>query len=78
MESVDKEPDIMDTSIDKMDLSVRAYNCLKRAEINTIGALVNKTEEDLMAVRNMGRKSLNEIVEKLSRLGFSLASAEPY
>lgn len=78
VESVDKEPDIMDTSIDKMDLSVRAYNCLKRAEINTIGALVNKTEEDLMAVRNMGRKSLDEIVEKLSRLGFSLASAEPY
>ena len=72
--AVEKTSDIMDTSIGKMDFSVRSYNCLKRAGIETLRDLVSKSEEDLMAVRSMGRKSLEEIVEKLSKMGFSLAA----
>lgn len=72
--AVEETFDIMDTSIGKMDFSVRSYNCLKRAGIETLRDLVSKSEEDLMAVRSMGRKSLEEIVEKLSKMGFSLAA----
>ena len=73
--AVEKTSDIMDTSIEKLEFSVRSYNCLKRAGIETLRDLVSKSEEDLMTVRSMGRKSLEEIVEKLSKMGFSLASA---
>ena len=52
--------------------SVRSFNCLKRAGINTVEDLINKSEEDMMKVRNLGRKSLEEVVQKLNSLGFSL------
>ncbi|CAM3884717.1 DNA-directed RNA polymerase subunit alpha [Alicyclobacillus pomorum] len=62
----------LDMPIEELDLSVRSYNCLKRAGINTVGELCAKTEEEMMKVRNLGRKSLEEVVEKLSGLGLSL------
>ncbi|MFJ7558583.1 DNA-directed RNA polymerase subunit alpha C-terminal domain-containing protein, partial [Bacillus thuringiensis] len=55
-----------------LDLSVRSYNCLKRAGINTVQELANKTEEDMMKVRNLGRKSLEEVKHKLEELGLGL------
>ena len=61
-------------SIDELELSVRSYNCLKRAGINTVGELVNKTPEDMMKVRNLGRKSLEEVLFKLKELGLQLNS----
>ena len=61
-------------SIDDLDLSVRSNNCLRRAGINTVGELVQKTEEDMMKVRNLGRKSLDEVKKKLADLGLSLRS----
>ena len=63
-------------SIDELELSVRSYNCLKRAGINTVGELVNKTPEDMMKVRNLGRKSLEEVLFKLKELGLQLNSVE--
>ena len=57
---------MMDLPIDELELSVRAFNCLKRAEINTIGELTDKTEDELTRVRNLGKKSVDEIKEKLS------------
>jgi DNA-directed RNA polymerase subunit alpha len=63
---------ILDMSIEELDLSVRSYNCLKRAGINTVGELVMKTEDDMMKVRNLGKKSLEEVDEKLSSLGLAL------
>jgi DNA-directed RNA polymerase subunit alpha len=65
-----------DMSIDELELSVRSYNCLKRAGINTVGELVNKTPEDMMKVRNLGRKSLEEVLFKLKELGLQLHSGE--
>ncbi|MBP5775163.1 MAG: DNA-directed RNA polymerase subunit alpha, partial [Clostridiales bacterium] len=62
--------------IDELELSVRSYNCLKRAGINTVGELVNKTAEDMMKVRNLGRKSLDEVLAKLKELGLSLKESE--
>jgi DNA-directed RNA polymerase subunit alpha len=62
---------IMDLTIEELDLSVRSYNCLKRAGINTVGELVRKTEDDMMKVRNLGKKSLEEVEHKLLDLGFS-------
>jgi DNA-directed RNA polymerase subunit alpha len=62
----------LDMPIEELDLSVRSYNCLKRAGINTVGELCSKTEEEMMKVRNLGRKSLEEVVEKLNGLGLSL------
>ena len=59
-----------------MDLSVRSFNCLKRAGINTIADLVDKTEDDMMKVRNLGRKSLDEVKKKLDEFGVSLKSIE--
>ena len=59
-------------TIEDLDLSVRSFNCLKRAGINTVEDLINKSEEDMMKVRNLGRKSLEEGVQKLNSLGFSL------
>ena len=65
---------IMEMTIDDMDLSVRSYNCLKRANINTVEDLISKTEEEMMKVRNLGRKSLEEVINKLALMGLSLAS----
>ena len=59
----------LEMTIDELDLSVRSYNCLKRASLNTVAELAAKTEEDMMKVRNLGRKSLKEIKEKLEALG---------
>ena len=67
---------VMEMTIDDMDLSVRSYNCLKRANINTVEDLISKTEEEMMKVRNLGRKSLEEVIGKLALMGLSLASEE--
>ncbi len=67
----------LEMSIDELELSVRSFNCLKRAGINTVEELCNKTEEDMMKVRNLGRKSLLEVTEKLNDLGLSLRTGEP-
>ncbi|MDI3298983.1 MAG: DNA-directed RNA polymerase subunit alpha [Bacillota bacterium] len=67
---------LLERSIDELELSIRSYNCLKRAGINTIGELVAKTPEEMMKVRNLGRKSLEEVQEKLAALGLSLRSSE--
>lgn len=69
---------VLETTIEEMDLSVRSYNCLKRANINTVEDLINKTEDDMMKVRNLGRKSLEEVIHKLEALGFSLAKREDH
>ncbi len=61
---------ILDLTIEELDLSVRSYNCLKRAGINTVGELVRKSEEEMMKVRNLGKKSLEEVDQKLQELGF--------
>ena len=77
---VEKEDDnkdkVLDMNIDELELSVRSYNCLKRAGINTVAELTNKTPEDMMKVRNLGRKSLEEVLAKLKELGLSLNSSE--
>ena len=70
-ESIDR---LMEMTVEELDLSVRSYNCLKRAGINSVDELVRKTEEDMMKVRNLGKKSLAEIKEKLGDLGHSFAS----
>lgn len=75
---VEKEPERPDTvmkmTIEELDLSVRSFNCLKRANINTVEELTNKTEEEMIKVRNLGRKSLEEVEHKLAMMGLSLAS----
>ncbi|MBQ7964788.1 MAG: DNA-directed RNA polymerase subunit alpha [Ruminococcus sp.] len=63
---------VLEMTIEELDLSVRSFNCLKRAGINTVEDLISKSEEDMMKVRNLGRKSLEEVIYKLSTLGFSL------
>ena len=68
----DKKGRALDMSIDELELSVRSYNCLKRAGINTVEELTNKTPEDMMKVRNLGRKSLEEVLLKLKELGLGL------
>ena len=68
----DKEKRILDMTIEDLDLSVRSFNCLKRAGIDFVGDLVNKSEEDMMKVRNLGRKSLDEVKKKLEDIGLSL------
>ena len=72
----DERDRLLEMSIDELDLSVRSYNCLKRAGINTIGDLTNKTSEDMMKVRNLGRKSLEEVEEKLTQFGLALKASE--
>ncbi len=67
---------VFDTVIEDLDFSVRTYNCLKRAGINTVGDLVARTEDDMMKVRNLGKKSLEEVILKLEELGLSLAFIE--
>ena len=77
---VEKSSDRPDTklamTIDELDLSVRSFNCLKRANINTVADLISKTGEDMMKVRNMGKKSLDEVQKKLEMMGLSLASED--
>ncbi len=77
---VEKSPDIRDKvlemTIEELDLSVRSFNCLKRANINTVEDLISKTEDEMMKVRNLGRKSLEEVMNKLAMMGLSLASDE--
>ena len=63
---------VLEMTIEELDLSVRSFNCLKRAGINTVEDLINKTEDDMMKVRNLGRKSLEEVIYKLNSLGFAL------
>ena len=72
----DEKEKVLEMSIDELELSVRSYNCLKRAGINTVEELCNKTSEDMMKVRNLGRKSLEEVLTKLKELGLSLNSSE--
>ena len=67
---------VLEMTIEELDLSVRSYNCLKRAGINTVEDLINKSEEDMMKVRNLGRKSLEEVINKLYQLGFCLKKEE--
>ncbi|HIU69949.1 MAG: DNA-directed RNA polymerase subunit alpha [Clostridiales bacterium] len=77
---VEKDDDgnqkVLEMTIEELDLSVRSFNCLKRAGINTVEDLISKTEEDMMRVRNLGRKSLDEVVAKLASLGFHLSHDE--
>lgn len=77
---VEKEEDqkekVLEMTIEELDLSVRSYNCLKRAGINTVQELTQKTEADMMKVRNLGRKSLEEVQEKLAELNLSLRSED--
>ena len=72
----DVKVDVMNMSIDELELSVRSYNCLKRAGINTVSELTNKTSDEMMKVRNLGRKSLEEVLEKLKDLGLKLKAGE--
>lgn len=72
----DKKEKVLELSIEELDLSVRSYNCLKRAGINTVEDLANKTEEDMMKVRNLGRKSLEEVLNKMAELGLALQPSE--
>ena len=75
---VEKAPDskdkMLELTIEELDLSVRSFNCLKRANINTVEDLISKTEDEMMKVRNLGRKSLEEVINKLAMMGLSLAS----
>jgi DNA-directed RNA polymerase subunit alpha len=77
---VDKQEDgkeaVLEMSIDELELSVRSYNCLKRAGINTVEELCNRTSDDMMKVRNLGKKSLEEVLAKLKELGLSLQPSE--
>ena len=63
-------------TIEELDMSVRAFNCLKRAGINTVEDLINRSEEDMIKVRNLGKKSLEEVIQKLQSLGFELKKEE--
>ena len=72
----DSKNRVLDMTIEELDLSVRSYNCIKRAGLNTVEELTRKTEEDMMKVRNLGRKSLEEVKQKLANLGLSLRPSE--
>lgn len=77
VEQTDKGKEkILEMTIEELDLSVRSFNCLKRAGINTVDDLINKSEEEMMKVRNLGKKSFDEVKEKLQSLGFDLSSEE--
>ncbi len=67
---------ILEMTIEELDMSVRSFNCLKRADIHTVEDLINKTEEDMIKVRNLGKKSLEEVIAKLNELGLSLKKTE--
>ena len=72
----DKKEKVLEMTIEELDLSVRAYNCLKRAGINTVAELVQRNQEDMMKVRNLGKKSLEEVEQKLQALGLSLRPSD--
>ena len=72
----DEKEKVLEMNIDELELSVRSYNCLKRAGINTVEELTNKTSEEMMKVRNLGRKSLEEVLAKLKELGLQLSSSD--
>ncbi|MBE5844937.1 MAG: DNA-directed RNA polymerase subunit alpha [Butyrivibrio sp.] len=72
----DEKEKVLEMSIDELELSVRSFNCLKRAGINTVEELTNKTSDDMMKVRNLGRKSLEEVLAKLDELGLALRAGE--
>ncbi len=72
----DRKEKVLEMTIEDLDLSVRAYNCLKRANINTVAELVTRNQEDMMKVRNLGRKSLEEVEQKLQLLGLGLRPSE--
>lgn len=72
----DKKEKVLEMTIEELDLSVRSFNCLKRAGINTVQELTEKTEEDMMKVRNLGKKSLEEVVQKLAALNLGLKESE--
>ena len=74
--SADPQSTVLDMTIEELDLSVRSLNCLKRANINTVEDLISKTEDEMMKVRNLGRKSLEEVIGKLEAMGLSLADEE--
>lgn len=74
--SADPQSTVLDMTIEELDLSVRSFNCLKRANINTVADLISKTEDEMMKVRNLGRKSLEEVIGKLEAMGLSLADEE--
>ena len=77
VEKVEKEPDtVLKMTIEELDLSVRSFNCLKRANINTVEDLVNKTQDEMIKVRNLGRKSLEEVEHKLTMMGLTLADED--
>ena len=72
----DNQEKVLEMNIDELELSVRSYNCLKRAGINTVGELTNRTAEDMMKVRNLGRKSLDEVLAKLQEFGLQLKPSD--
>ena len=72
----DKKEKVLEMTVEELDLSIRSYNCLKRAAINTVEELTQKTEDDMMKVRNLGKKSLEEVQRKLAELGLSLKSSD--
>ena len=72
----DEKEKVLEMSIDELELSVRSYNCLKRAGINTVEELINKSPEDMMKVRNLGKKSLDEVLEKLKELNLQLKQSD--
>ena len=74
--ATDSKDKMLELTIEELDLSVRSFNCLKRANINTVEDLISKTEDDMMKVRNLGRKSLEEVINKLAMMGLSLASED--
>ena len=67
---------VLEMTIEELDMSVRSFNCLKRANINTVEDLISKTQDEMMKVRNLGRKSLEEVINKLAMMGLSLADDE--
>ena len=71
-----KKEKILETSIEDLELSARSFNCLKRAGISTVEDLTNKTEAEMMKVRNLGKKSLDEVTNKLHSLGLDFANSE--
>ena len=67
---------VLEMTIEELDLSVRAFNCRKRAGVNTVADLINKSQDEMMKVRNLGKKSLEEVLAKLDSLGFSLNKSD--
>ena len=74
--AADDRNKVLELTIEELDLSVRSFNCLKRANINTVEDLISKTEDEMMKVRNLGRKSLEEVINKLAMMGLHLADEE--